>query len=168
WTSQIALELGTPIPTIDAAVVARMISARKAERVAASEVLTGPDPSEAGALLDRMAIVNRLENALYAAKILSYAQGMALLKAASDAHDWRLDLAEVARIWKGGCIIRARVLDPIRQAFTEDPDLINLLLAPHITEMIDQESPFLRSTVAVGVELGIPVPASAASLGYLD
>jgi 6-phosphogluconate dehydrogenase len=168
WTSQLALEIGTPIPTIDAAVVGRMISSRKDERVAASEELEGPDPVEAGSTLDRMALINRLESALYAAKILSYAQGMALLKAASIQHEWNLNLAEIARIWKGGCIIRARLLDPIRQAFNDDPELVNLLMAPHITEIMNEVSPSLRSIVATGVELGIPVPAFAASISYLD
>jgi 6-phosphogluconate dehydrogenase len=168
WTSQNALELATPIPTIDAAVMARSMSARKDERVNAGQVLSGPSSAILGTSANRVATIDALENALYFAKISSYAQGMALLQAASAEHDWNLDLAEIARIWKGGCIIRAALLDPIRQAFSGDPDLRNLLLAPHITEAVNISAPAARQVVASAVQMGIPTPAFSASLNYVD
>ncbi|MEZ4532829.1 MAG: NADP-dependent phosphogluconate dehydrogenase [Thermomicrobiales bacterium] len=131
WTSQNALDLGTPIPTIDAAVGARMMSSRKEERVAASARLTGPVIEPITGDAARNELIDHLENALYFAKISSYAQGMALLQAASATYGWGLHLSEIARIWMAGCIIRAELLDPIRAAFKDDPTLVNLLLAPH-------------------------------------
>src|SRR3712207_2836654 len=125
WTSQNALELGTPTPTIDAAVAARIMSSKRAQRVAASKVLHGPDgagdgrvPTTLDAEIEPSRLVAALEDALYFAKVSSYAQGMALLQTASEAYGYGLNLAEIARIWKGGCIIRARLLDPIRRAYT--------------------------------------------------
>jgi 6-phosphogluconate dehydrogenase len=168
WTSQNALELGTPIPTIDAAVLARSMSSRKAERETASAHLTGPGGAILATPANRAATIDALEDALYFAKISSYAQGMALLSAASATYGWDLNLAEIARIWKGGCIIRAALLDPIRQAFAGDPNLVNLLLAPHITEAVNAAAPAARQAVATAVQLGIPVPAFAASLSYVD
>jgi len=169
WTSQNALELGTPIPVIDAAVFARSISSMKAKRVAASEHLTGPvvngDPISGFA---SGAMVDALENALYFAKVSSYAQGMALLRAASEAYGYDLNLSEIARIWKGGCIIRAALLDPIRQAFSENPDLDNLLLAPHIVETVNSTSGSCREAVRLARALGIPCPALSAALDYVD
>lgn len=168
WTSQNALELGTPIPTIDAAVGARMMSSRKEERIAAALKLSGPaiDP-----VIDppaRAALIDHLENALYFAKISSYAQGMALLQTASQTYGWDLNLAEIARIWMAGCIIRAELLDPIRAAFAGDPTLVNLLLAPHITREVEASSPSARIAVETAVRSGIPVPALSASLNYFD
>jgi 6-phosphogluconate dehydrogenase len=171
WTSQNALELATPIPTIDAAVFARSISSMKAKRVAASKVLIGPEPDPlhpAPDAAERERAIASLEDALFFAKISSYAQGMALLQAASDTYGWDLDLSEIARIWKGGCIIRAKLLDPIRQAFAEDPKLENLLLAPHITEAVNTSATSARKAVTTAIRLGIPVPALAASLSYVD
>jgi len=168
WTSQNALELATPIPTIDAAVVARSMSSIRAERVIASQVLSGPSSAILATSSHRAATIAALENALYFAKISSYAQGMALLQAATAEHGWNINLAEIARIWKGGCIIRAALLDLIRQAFSENPGLANLLLAPHIAEAINASAPSARQAVASAVQMGIPSPAFSASLNYVD
>jgi 6-phosphogluconate dehydrogenase len=169
WTSQSALDLGTPIPVIDAAVFARSISSMKPKRVAASKLLTGPvvegelfGEGEADSMIDA------LEDALYFAKVSSYAQGMALLRAASDEHGYNLNLSELARIWKGGCIIRATLLDPIRQAFADNPGLDNLLLAPHIVETVNETSASCREAVRLARALGIPCPALSAALDYVD
>ncbi len=168
WTSISSLELATPIPTIDAAVTARIMSSKKAERVAASKVLHRPEAPEKVADLDRAAVLSALEDALYFAKVSSYAQGMALLRAASDAFDWNLNLSEIARIWKGGCIIRAALLDPIRFAFADQPDLVNLLLAPHIAETVNATAPGCRTAIALARAAGLPCPALSASLDYFD
>jgi 6-phosphogluconate dehydrogenase len=168
WTSQNALDLGTPIPTIDAAVLARSMSSRKEERIAASLKLTGPDIEPITDEAERDALIDHLENALYFAKISSYAQGMALLQAASATYNWDLNLSEIARIWMAGCIIRAELLDPIRAAFKDDPGLVNLLLAPHITKDVNENGPSARIAVETAVRNGIPVPAYTASLNYVD
>ncbi|MGI8477163.1 MAG: NADP-dependent phosphogluconate dehydrogenase [Thermomicrobiales bacterium] len=172
WTSQNALELATPIPTIDAAVFARSISSMKAKRVVASKVLKGPDASmPASAPMDaqeRQAIFAELGHALLFAKISSYAQGMALLRAASDLYGWNLNLAEIGRIWKGGCIIRAKLLDPIRAAFGDDPALDNLLLAPYFTDKINATMAAARKAVILAVQHGIPTPAMGNALNYVD
>jgi 6-phosphogluconate dehydrogenase len=166
WTSMSALELATPIPTIDAAVIARIMSSRHEQRIAASTALSGGAvESFAG---EREAFLADLEQALFVSKISSYAQGMALLQAASQFYDWNLNLAEIARIWKGGCIIRAALLDPIRQAFTDDPELENLLVAPHITKRIDDALAPARRVISAAVGSGVPVPALTASLNYID
>src|SRR5690606_10286569 len=127
WMSQNAFDVGAPIPTVNAAVEARLISAQKAERVAASRVLTGPSSRFDG---DRNRLIDAARQALYASKITSYAQGMALLRMASDEYGYGIDPGEVARVWRAGCIIRARLLGDIRAAFSRDPQLVNLLLDP--------------------------------------
>src|SRR5262249_37453987 len=126
WTAQVALDLAVPIPTIAAALDARVLSSMKAERVAAAGRLAGPAPAARPG--DRAALIDAVENALYAAKVCSYAQGMSLIRAGGEAYKWTMDLKEIARIWKGGCIIRARFLDSIMNAFGRKPDLANLLL----------------------------------------
>lgn len=168
WTSQNALDLGTPIPTIDAAVLARSMSSRKEERVAASLELTGPAIEPITGERERATLIDHLENALYFAKISSYAQGMALLQTASSTYGWNLNLSEIARIWMAGCIIRAELLDPIRAAFKQDPKLVNLLLAPSITPDVNENAPSARVAIELAVRNGIPVPAYAASLNYVD
>ncbi|CAN5721238.1 NADP-dependent phosphogluconate dehydrogenase [soil metagenome] len=168
WTSHSALDVGTPIPTIDAAVLARSMSSRKDERVAASQILIGPTQAILATSANRNATINALEDALYFAKISSYAQGLALLQAASAENKWNLVLAEIARIWKGGCIIRAALLDPIRSAFGENPSLQNLLLATHISEAVNASAPAARQAIASAVQLGIPTPATSAALNYVD
>ena len=165
WTSQNALDLGAPTPTINAAVESRIISAYKSERVAASRVLEGPKVAFTG---DREALIDDVRDALYAAKICSYAQGMALLRAASGEYDYGLELGSIAKIWRGGCIIRARFLNDITAAYRRDPELTNLLLDPYFREAILSRQGALRRTIQVAVELGIPCLAMSASLAYFD
>ena len=165
WTVQSALELGVSIPTIIAAVNARIISSIKTERVAASSVLTGPEGKFTG---DVKVFIDQVRDALYCSKICSYAQGMALLGAASDAYKYDLNLSETARIWKGGCIIRAGFLNKIKDAFKVDPKLPNLLLAPEFRQTVLDRQTAWREVIAQAAKLGIPVPAFSASLDYFD
>ncbi len=165
WTVVTSLELGVPIPTICAAVNARVMSSYKDERVAASKELTGPTGKYDG---DAQAFINKVRDALYCSKMCSYAQGMALLSKASAEFDYNLNLPETARIWKGGCIIRAGFLDKIKTAFKENPGLPNLLLAPEFKQTILDRQEAWREVLAVSNKLGIPVPAFSASLDYFD
>jgi 6-phosphogluconate dehydrogenase len=165
WTVQSALELGVSIPTIIAAVNARIISSIKAERVTASAVLPGPEGKFTG---DVQKFIDQVRDALYCSKICSYAQGMALLGAASTAYDYNLNLSETARIWKGGCIIRAGFLNKIKDAFKVDPKLSNLLLAPEFRQTVLDRQTAWREVIAQAAKLGIPVPAFSASLDYFD
>ncbi len=165
WTTEQGLELKVPIPTINAAVEARIISMYKEERVHAAKILSGPapevrDPAEK--------VVDRLENALYMAKITSYAQGFALLRKASEVYDYGFNYGEIARIWRGGCIIRARFLDDIRRAFDRDPQLPNLMLDPFFREAVNTRHEDLRYAVRTAASWGIPTPAFSASLAYYD
>jgi len=166
WTSQNALDLGAAIPTINAAVEARILSSFKAERVAASQVLSGPDPASLG--VDRDVLVTQVRDALYASKICSYAQGMALLRIASDEYSYSLDLSEMARIWKGGCIIRAQLLDQISRAYRRNADLPNLLVDEEFRIEVDERQGAWREVVSLAVRAGIPVLAMGGSLGYFD
>lgn len=166
WTSEAALELGVPVPTIQAALDARVLSSMKEERVAASQVIVGPPTSpEMPDLKDFIILVH---NALHASKICSYAQGMAMLAAASRAYDWKLDLGEISRIWKGGCIIRAQFLDKIKQAYRRRPDLPNLLLDPDFNQWMADAQTSWRTVVSIGALAGVPLPAMSASLAYFD
>ena len=165
WTVVSSLELGVPIPTIYAAVNARVISAYKNERVAASKQLTGPTSKFDG---DTKEFINKVRDALYCSKMCSYAQGMALLSKASQEFEYNLNLPETARIWKGGCIIRAGFLDKIKSAFRDDPGLPNLLLAPEFKQTILDRQNAWREVLMVANKLGIPVPAFSASLDYFD
>ncbi len=166
WMSQIALDLGVPIPTINAAVEARILSAFKDDRVRASKVLPGPRPEPYKG--DPKALVEAVRDALYASKICSYAQGMVMIKAAGDEYKWNLDLGEIARIWKGGCIIRAQFLDLIKNAFRKNPDLPNLLLDGHFKAWVSEAQPRWRHVVQAAQAAGIPVLAMSASLAYYD
>ncbi len=169
WTSQSSFELGTPIPVINAAVIGRSISSFKDKRVAASKVLHGPESNGSlPAIPDREAAIDALEDALYFAKISSYAQGMALLQAASEEYSWNLNLAEIARIWKAGCIIRARLLDPIMDAFADGKQLDNLMLDPFFTEAINNGQPNIRTALRMALDFGIPTPAHSSALNYVD
>ncbi len=166
WTVESALDLGVSIPTIIAAVNARIISSIKEERVAASKVLTGPSGKYDGDLKE---FVNMVRDALYCSKICSYAQGMALIgKASKELFESKVDLGECARIWKGGCIIRAGFLGKIKHAFDENPDLPNLLLAPEFKQTILDRQDSWRQVLMTAAKLGIPVPAFSASLDYFD
>ncbi|BDM81866.1 MULTISPECIES: NADP-dependent phosphogluconate dehydrogenase [Acaryochloris] len=165
WTVMSALELGVPIPTITAAVNARITSSFKDERVKASQILTGPTATFSG---DKQAFIGKVRDALYCSKICSYAQGMALMSAASREFKFNLNLSEISRIWKGGCIIRAGFLDKIKSAFADDPALANLLLAPEFRQTILDRQDAWREVMATAAQLGIPVPAFSASLDYFD
>lgn len=165
WTVMSALELGVPIPTITAAVNARITSSFKDERVKAAEILTGPTATFSG---DKQAFIGKVRDALYCSKICSYAQGMALMSAASKEFNFNLNLSEISRIWKGGCIIRAGFLDKIKAAFADDPALANLLLAPEFRQTILDRQQAWREVMATAAQLGIPVPAFSASLDYFD
>ena len=165
WTVQTALELGVAIPTITAAVNARILSSIRDERIAASKIITRPNAKYGG---DIAAFVNMVRDALYCSKICSYAQGMALLSTASKTYNWELNLGEMARIWKGGCIIRAGFLNKIKKAFDENPALPNLLLAPEFKQTILDRQAAWREVIVTAAKLGIPVPAFSASLDYFD
>ena len=165
WTVMSALELGVSIPTIIAAVNARIMSSYKDERIKASQELTGPSGKYEG---DTKEFVNKVRDALYCSKICSYAQGMALLSAASKSYNYDLSLSEISRIWKGGCIIRAGFLDKIKTAFKDDPTLPNLLLAPEFKQSILDRQSAWRDVLATACQLGIAVPAFSASLDYFD
>jgi 6-phosphogluconate dehydrogenase len=165
WTVVTALELGVPVPTIGAAVDARVLSSRRAERLAASGRLEGPAPFDPA---DRDALVSAVGDALYASRIAAFAQGMDLIGAASREYGWSVDLAEVARVWTGGCIIRSRLLDPVRRAFLERPDLPNLLLDSEIGSRFERAQAGLRRALAEAQRRGLPAPCMSASLAYVD
>jgi 6-phosphogluconate dehydrogenase len=165
WTSQNAFDIGAAIPTINAAVEARILSSMKGERVAASRILPGPVPRPAE---QRGTLVDGVRQALYAAKVCAYAQGMSLLRMASEEHSFQLNLAEIARIWKGGCIIRAALLDRVRAAFHRNPSLANLLIDDGFRADVAARQDAWRVIVAQAVTAGIPCLAIAASLGYYD
>ncbi|MDQ6607919.1 MAG: NADP-dependent phosphogluconate dehydrogenase [Actinomycetota bacterium] len=164
WTAQNALELGVPLTGITEAVFARSLSALKDQREAAAERLAGPSPSGAGG----HPLAADLEHALYASKIVSYAQGFAQMAAASDDEGWNVDLGSMATIWRGGCIIRARFLDRIREAYDEEPKLANLMLADFFAQALGEAQDPWRRVVAKAAELGIPTPAFSSSLAYYD
>ncbi len=165
WASQNSLDIGAPIPTINAAVEARILSALKAERVAASRVLHGPSPKYTG---DRGKLVDAARQALHASKITSYAQGLGLLQIASREYGYDLQPGEIARIWRAGCIIRAQLLGDIREAYRRDPALANLLLDGAFSAAVERRQEGWRFVVQTAVGLGIPVPALSASLAYFD
>jgi 6-phosphogluconate dehydrogenase len=165
WTAQDAMDLGVAIPTLASAVEARILSSQKQDRVAASEILRGPARRFAG---DRKPWIARLRDAYQLAVITCYAQGFEQLYVASHEYDYRLRLAEIARIWKGGCIIRARMLDAVQAAFTAQPQLKNLMLSPLFSRAVNELSESLREVVRTAVDLGAPGLAFAASLGYID
>ena len=166
WTSQNALDLGVPIPTINAAVESRIISAYKAERVVASHVLSGP--ADVDTTEGRESLIEAVRDALYMAKICSYAQGMALLRAASKEHKYELRYGDIATIWRGGCIIRARFLNRIREAFERKPDLPNLLLDDAFRQEVERRQGSLRQVIRTAVGMGIPCLAFSSALAYYD
>jgi 6-phosphogluconate dehydrogenase len=165
WTVMSALELGVPIPTIIAAVNARIASSHRSERLVAAKQLQGPTTAFTG---DVAAFTDMVRDALYCSKICSYAQGMALLSAASKDMSFNLNLSEISRIWKGGCIIRAAFLDKIKKAFADEPELSNLLLAPEFKQSILDRQTAWREVISTAATMGIPVPAFSASLDYFD
>jgi 6-phosphogluconate dehydrogenase len=165
WMSQHALDLGVPSTLVTEAVYARALSAMKEARVRASRVLKEPSPKFTG---DRAAFINETREALYASKICSYAQGFVQMEAAAKEFDWRLKYGEIALLWRGGCIIRARFLDRIKEAFDADPKLESLLLARYFTAAVEKAQPAWRRVVSAAVEMGIPVPAFATAISYYD
>ncbi len=164
WTSETALSLGVMIPTITAAVDARAMSAHKKERSAAFKILEPYDLKVDTPDLDSADV----RSALFLSKICSYAQGMALIAAASREYGWNLPFAEICRIWKGGCIIRSTLLGTFEKAFTKDPSLKNLLLDPTIIEEFKAKHQVWRSVIAKGIAAGVPLPAMTASVSYFD
>ena len=165
WTSQEAMDLQVPLLTIDAAVALRDISAYEQERAAASRLLHGAHGSFAG---DIKAFVGHLANALYAATVITYAQGFVMLRKASEAYGYNLDMESVARIWRGGCIIRAALLDDIRVAYQTQADLPNLLLDPRLSQEIMKRQRDLRAVIRGAIDIGIPVAGFMNSLAYFD
>ncbi|MCB9782263.1 MAG: NADP-dependent phosphogluconate dehydrogenase, partial [Candidatus Omnitrophica bacterium] len=165
WTSQSAMELEVPTPVIDSAVAMRNLSTYEQERDRASAVL---DRKPVAFQSDTDAFVRQLEEAVLAAMIVAYSQGFALLRKASSKYSFDLDLSVVARVWKGGCIIRSALLEDIQNAFEKDPNLPNLLLDPGISKKVMESQEGLRVIVSEACLLGIPAPAFMATLGYLD
>ncbi|WP_146591111.1 decarboxylating NADP(+)-dependent phosphogluconate dehydrogenase [Posidoniimonas polymericola] len=165
WMSQLALDLGVPSTLVTEAVYARGLSARKDERVKASKVLKGPSPKYDG---DKKQFIEQVRQALYASKIVSYAQGFVQLQAAAAEHDWPLNYGDCAMLWRGGCIIRAVFLDRIKEAFDKEPNLENLLLNSYFAGAVDQCQDAWRHVVSQAALLGIPVPAFYTALAYYD
>jgi 6-phosphogluconate dehydrogenase len=166
WTLQSAIRQSVVISTINAAVEARVISSRKEERVAASKIL--PQPRVRKFKGNRTRFIDAVRDALYASKIVSYAQGMELLRAASTEYKWNLNLSDIATIWRGGCIIRAKFLNRIVEAYQRDPDLHNLLLDRYFTKIIRKTQRNWRVAVVAAIKHGVAVPAFSASLAYFD
>jgi len=165
WTGVAALDLGIPLTLIGESVFARCLSAQKDERVAASKELTGPKPAFTG---DKTAFINDLKNALYASKIVSYAQGYLLMREAAKEYKWNLNNGGIALMWRGGCIIRSVFLGKIKEAFDRNPELTNLLLDPFFKEKVTTSQESWRKVVTTAVANGIPVPAFCSALTYFD
>ena len=165
WTAIAALDQGIPLTLIGEAVFARCLSALKEERVKASKVLSGPEINFKG---DKKQFVDDLRNALYASKMISYAQGYILMRSAAEEYNWNLNYGGIALMWRGGCIIRSIFLGKIKEAFDNDPDLSNLLLDPFFKEKIESAQESWRRVVAVAMQNGIPVPALSSALCYFD
>jgi 6-phosphogluconate dehydrogenase len=166
WTINVALEQGIPVDTMSEAVFARCISAIKEERVAASKQIAGPAKGTFDG--DRAALVQAVRDSLYASKICSYAQGFALMRAVGEEEGWNLNFGEIAMIWRGGCIIRARFLQRIKEAFDKNSALANLLLDPYFKEILERTQQNWRTIISKAALAGIPIPAFAASLSYFD
>lgn len=165
WTVMSALEMGQPLTLIGEAVFARCLSALKEERVAASKVIEGTVEKYEG---DRAECIQNLRKALYASKVVSYAQGYQLMRAAAEEYKWNLNYGGIALMWRGGCIIRSVFLGKIKDAFDENPELTNLLLAPFFKEVVESAQSAWRDVVTSAVKMGIPVPAISSALAYFD
>ncbi|MFT4092410.1 MAG: decarboxylating NADP(+)-dependent phosphogluconate dehydrogenase [Niabella sp.] len=166
WTGTVALELGIPLTLITESVFARCLSALKEERTAASKVLTaGPEPAFTG---DKKQFIDQLRDALFAAKVISYAQGYQMMRAAAKEYGWELNYGNIALMWRGGCIIRSRFLSNIKEAFDKNPGLVNLLLDPYFAEKIQACQGGLRKVTATALLNGIPVPCLSAGINYYD
>jgi len=165
WTAMSALEMGIPLTLIAEAVLARCLSALKDERVAAARVLTGPNAAFHG---DVNSFLDDLRRALYASKIVSYAQGYMLMRAAATEYGWNLNNGGIALMWRGGCIIRSAFLGKIKEAFDNDPDLTNLLLDPYFNDAVENAQAAWRRVVSKSVQMGVPVPAMSSGLAFFD
>jgi len=165
WTVLNSVENGIVISTINAAVEARVLSSMKEERVAASKHFDVPP---ANITMNREELIRKVQEALYASKIISYAQGMDLIKTVGQKQKWGLDLGSIAKIWRGGCIIRARFLNRMAEAYQRDPGLTNLMLDPFFKDILNRTQSSWREVVALAIQNGIPIPAFSASLGYFD
>ena len=165
WTAVSALDLGQPLTLIGEAVFARCLSALKDERVEASKILNGPATPFVG---DQAELIEDLKQALYASKIVSYAQGYQLMRAAAEEYNWKLNNGGIALMWRGGCIIRSVFLGKIKEAFEANPDLVNLLLDPFFTDAVENAQASWRRVIVKSVEMGIPMPAISAALAYYD
>jgi 6-phosphogluconate dehydrogenase len=165
WTAVSALDLGIPLTLIGEAVFSRCLSAIKEERVEASKIISGPTPKFDG---DKKAFVNDLKKALYASKVVSYAQGYALMQAAAEEYGWKLNYGGIALMWRGGCIIRSIFLGKIKEAFDSNPKLKNLMLDPFFKQNLENAQASWRRVIAATVSNGIPVPALTTALGYFD
>jgi 6-phosphogluconate dehydrogenase len=165
WTSQDALELGVPLTGITEAVFARSLSALREQRAAASRELAGPRPGDARL---HESLVDDIRRALYASKVVAYAQGFEQMTAAAAKYEWDLEMGTLARIWRGGCIIRARFLNRITDAYAEHPDLVNLLMAPYFRDAVADAQDAWRKVIVAAVESGLAVPAFTSSLAYYD
>ncbi|TDV34449.1 6-phosphogluconate dehydrogenase (decarboxylating) [Paraburkholderia caballeronis] len=166
WTSQNALDLGVPLPLITESVFARVLSSLKTQRVAASKVLSGPAAKPL--VGDRAAFIEAVRRALYLSKVISYAQGFAQLRAASDEYKWDLQYGTIAKIFRAGCIIRARFLQKITDAYAHDPQLANLLLDPYFRDVAANYQAALRDVVTAAIAAGVPVPAFSSAIAYFD
>ncbi len=165
WTAQDSMDLGVAVPTLAYAVEARVLSGQRDERLQAAEILHGPGTKFSG---DSKKFINHLREAYRAAVIVCYSQGFEQLRVASAEYKYNLNYPEIARIWKGGCIIRAKMLDPIRKAFKDNPNLPNLMLSPEFSAIINRTSADLREIVRAAIEVGTPCGALSTSLGYID
>lgn len=165
WTAVTALDLGIPLTLIGEAVFSRCLSAVKTERVEASKILHGPKPEFKG---DKAAFINDIKEALYASKIVSYAQGYALMKAAADEYKWKLNYGGIALMWRGGCIIRSAFLGKIKEAFDNNPDITNLMLDPFFKDTVEKAQSGWRNVVSAAAMNGIAIPAISSALGYFD
>ena len=165
WTSQNALDIGVPVPTINAALQGRIISSLKKERVFAATQLPSPQQKYEG---DPAELIDAVENALYASKVTSYAQGLAMLRMASLEYNYDLNIRDIAKIWRAGCIIRASLLGDIMDAYERDPQLVNLMLDEVFKNAILERLDDWRKVVQIAVGLGIPVPAMSGALSYFD
>lgn len=168
WTSQEALELGTVAPTIVDAVFARYLSSVKEERMEASKVLEGPQPNFDATPAEKKKLIHDIGEALFASKICSYAQGFQLLKRASEAYGWELNLGEIALLWREGCIIRAQFLNKIKEAYDRNPDLNNLMLDSYFRGILHRAQSGWRRIISLAVENGIPVSSFSSALAYFD
>jgi len=168
WTIQEAAERSVAAPTMAASLDSRYISARKDERVKASSILKGPDMTSAEIPVNKAQLIDDLKAALYAAKVCSYAQGLGIIKACSDEMNWNVDLSECARLWKGGCIIRAALLQKIQDALARDKNLPNLLLDPVVAGELNARTAGWRRVVVIAIGYGVATPALAGSLNYYD